>query len=364
MAMKRLVMMTLVLLPFLASAQAPKPDWYEADSRKFLYPDADYFVGFSSGFARQGETVEAATARVKTDAQGDAAQRIQVHVQSSTLDEVKSMQSQTARGFDEEIQRLFAKQTTTSATMDIPNLQSMTWSDPATREVAVMVYTRRRDFVRFYDRQIESLLGKMETGLETALEQERQGAQIKGRATAEQTLLICPQVEYAQLMVALADVNATMEDLQMPRYGEVVKQLTATVVRLRHATSFYIDCRATINGNSYSLLDKEVRGLLAERGCHFTDERESADWVVDISADIINTEHREGMAYFAYVDGDLSVHNGKTGKRVFEDRLSTLEKEHHDGIKGGDFKPEKAARIAYHEAARIIAETILKLVQE
>lgn len=357
-------MMTLVLLPFLASAQAPKPDWYEADSRKFLYPDADYFVGFSSGFARQGETVEAATARVKTDAQGDAAQRIQVHVQSAALDAVQSVQHQTAQGFNEDIKRLFSKQTSTYSALDIPNLQAMTWNDPATHEVAVMVYTRRRDFVRYYDRQIESLLGKMETGLENALQQERQGAQIKGRGTAEEALLLCPQVEYAQRMVALADVNATMEDLQMPRYGEVVKQLTTAVVRLRHATSFYIDCRATINGNNYSLLDKEVRGLLADRGCHFTDNREAADWVVDITADVINTEHRGGMAYFAYVDGDLSVHNGKTGKRVFEDRLSTLDKEHYDGIKGGDFKPEKAARIAYHEAAQIIAETILKLVQE
>ena len=357
-------MAVLALLPMLATAQTAKPEWYEASSRRFLYPDADYFVGFSSGFARQGETIEAATARVKTDAQDDAAQRIQVHVQSATLDEVKSLQSQTTRGFDEEIQRLFAKQTTTTATMDIPNLQAMTWSDPATREVAVMVYTRRRDFVRFYDRQIESLLGKMEAGFESALQQEQQGAQIKGRVTAEQTLLICPQVEYAQRMVALADVNATMEDLQMPRYSTVVKQLTAAVVRLRHATAFYIDCKATIDGANYSLLDKEVRGLLAEKGCHFTADREEADWVIVIDANVINTEHREGMAYYAYVDGNLSVHNGKTGKRVFEDRLSTLGKDHYDGIKGGDFKPEKAARIAYHEAARIIAETILKLVQE
>lgn len=362
--MRRLIAIALVLLPLLASAQSERPEWYDANTRQIFYPDADYFVGFSSGFARQGESIEAATARIKTDAQGDAAQRIQVHVQSASVDKVQSIQRQTARDFDEEIRTLFSKQTTTHASIEIPNLQSMTWSDPKSREVAVLVYTRRRDFVRFYDRQIESLLGRMEAGLENARQQEQQGSQIKGRATAEETLLLCPEVEYAQRMVALADVDATMEDLQMPRYTELVKQLAAAVNRMRHATAFFVNCQAVIDGKSFTLFDKEVRGLLADKGCHFTDDRETADWVVDIDAEVINTEHKEGMAYFVYVDGTLSVTNGTTGKRVFEDRLSTLGQGHYDGIKGGDFKVDKAARQAYHKAAGIVADAILKLVQE
>lgn len=364
--MKRLLAISIALLPlFVAVAQTPKPDWCDAESRRFLYPDADYFVGYSSGFARQGESFDAATARIKTDAQGDAAQRIQVHVQSSSFDHVQSLQRQTAQDFDEEIQTLFRKQTQTHASIEIPNLQAMTWNDPTSGEVAVLVYTKRRDFVRFYDRQIESLLGRMEVGLENAQQQEQQGAQIKGRATAEETLKLCPEVEYAQRMVALADVNATMEDLQMPRYTSLAKQLAAAINRMRHATAFYINCNATtIDDKKFTLLDREVRGLLAEKGCQFTNDRETADWVIDIEAEVINTEHKEGMAFFAYVDGTLTVQNGTTGQKILEDRLSTLEPDHYDGIKGGDFKAEKAARIAYHNAASIVAKAILKLVQE
>lgn len=362
--MKKTLFVLFTLLPFLAMAQAPKPDWYDADLHRFLYPDADYFVGFSSGFARQGESIEIATARIKTDAQGDAAQRIQVHVQSASVNNVQSIQRQTVQNFDEEIISLFSKQTKTHASIEIPNLQAMTWIDPTNGEVAVLVYTRRRDFVRFYDRLIESLLGRMEAGLENAFQQEQQGSQIKGRTTAEETLLLCPEVEYAQRMVALADVNATLEDLQMPRYTVLVKQLVAAINRLRHATSFYIDCQATIDGKSFILFDHEVRGLLAEKGCQFTDNRSAADWVIDIEAEVINIEHQEGMAYFAYVDGTLSVINGITSKRIFENRLSTLEADYYDGIKGGDFKEDKAARQAYHKAAQIVANAILGLVQE
>lgn len=363
-AMKRLMLMCLMMLPILAAAQEPKPDWCDANARRSLYPDAEYFVGYQSGFVQTGESIDAATERIKTGAQGDAAQRIQVRVESATLNAVQSVQQQTVAGFDEEIQRMFAKQTTATAVVEIPNLQALTWNDPASGEVAVLVYTRKRDFVRFYDRQIESLLGKMEVALENALQLEQQGAQIKGRGTAEKALQMCPQVEQAQRMVALADVNATMDDLQMPRYTSLFKQLTDVVVRLRHATAFYVNCRATIGDSPYPLLDKEVRGLLAEQGCQFTDDRDLADWIIEVEASVINVEHREGMATFAYVDGDLVIHNGRTEKRLLEGRLSTLDPDHYDGIKGGDFKEERAARQAYHDAARIIAETILKLIQE
>lgn len=363
--MKRLATILFTVLPLWVAAQSQRPEWYDANTRRLQYPESEYFVGFQSGFALQNETIEAALNRMKTDAQGDAAQRIQVHVQSSTLDAVQSIQHQTAEGFDEDIRRMFKQQTSSTASIDIPNLQNVSWSDPSSREVAVLVYTKKRDFIRFYDRQIESLLGKMEVGLENALQQELQGSQIKGRTTAEEALRICPQVEYAQRMVALADVNATMDDLQVPRYTNVVRNLVAAINRMRHATAFYIQCRASIGNSPYSLLEKEVRGLLSDKGCHFTDDPQSADWSIDIDASIIGTDHHEGMGtWFARVDGTLAVNNGKTGKKLFEDRLSTIENGHYDGIKGGDFKPEKAARIAYHNAARIIANAILKIVQE
>ena len=363
---KRLIVICIALLPLLAAAQGQKPKWCDAEDRRQMYPEDEYFVGYQSGFIRNGESLDEAVARIKTEAQGDAAQRIQVHIHSTTVDAVQSAQQQTAKGLDEDIVRLFRQQTNTTATLDIPNLQALTWNNPSTREVAAVVYTRRSDFVRFYDRQIESILGKMEVAIESALEYERQGSQIKGRTTAEDALRLGPQVEYAQRMVALADVNATLNDLQMSRYTSVVKQLSDIVARLRHATAFFIQCSATTIGDKkYPLLDKDVRGQLSAQGCHFTDDRLSADWIIEIDASVIETTHQEGMMYFSYVDGSITIYNGTTGKKLIDDRLSTLgDGVNYDGIKGGDISFERAARIAYRNAARIIAESILALVQE
>lgn len=357
--MRRLIAIGLILLPLLATAQTERPEWCDPNSRQIIYPDHDYFVGYASGFARSGESIEKATARLKTEAQGDAAQQIQIRVQSASMDAVESAQIRTAQSFDEVIRNNFKRQTETYTDMEIPNLQTKTWYDSKSREVAVVVFVKRRDFMRFYDRQIESALGKLETALETVKQQEQQAAQIKGRATAEEALKICPQVEYAQRMVALADPEVSMEDLQMPRFSELVKQLAEAINRLHHATAFYINC----TGTTYKLFDKEIRGLLSAKGCQFTNDRETADWVVDIDAKVINTIHKDGP-YFVYVDGTLTVVNGKTGQVILEGRLSTLEDKHYDGIKGSDFSTERAERIAYRETARIVADAILKLVQE
>lgn len=350
-------------MPLLATAQTERPEWCDPNSRQIIYPDHDYFVGYASGFARSGESIEKATARLKTEAQGDAAQQIQIRVQSASMDAVESAQIRTAQSFDEVIRNNFKRQTETYTDMEIPNLQTKTWYDSKSREVAVVVFVKRRDFMRFYDRQIESLLSKMESALENIANQEQQGQKMKAVKSAEEILQLCPDIEYSQRMISLADPETTAEDLQMDRYTTIVRNLATVIARLKHATAFYIDCQASVGEEKYLLLDKDVRGLLAEKGCHFTDNISEADWIIAIDASIINTAHREGMPYFVYVDGTLLVTNSSTQQKVLESRLSLLEEGHPDGIKGGDYNANKAARIAYRDAARITAESILKFIQ-
>ena len=363
MSIKKLITACFAFLPLLLVAQSSKPNWINADSRRLIYSENEYFIGFASGFAKQGETLDAATARMKAEAQGDAAQRIQVHVHSEAFDAVQSVQQRTAETFDEEVHRIYHQQTSTSSSIDIPNLQVMTWNDTATHEVAVLVYTKRRDFVRYYDRQIESLLGKMESAIADIAIQEKQGQKSKAVKTAETALESCPSVEYSQRMVALADPEVSNEDLQMSRYMTAMHDLAETITRLKYATTYYINCRASIGETDYPMLDKEVRGLLANNGCNFIDTRNDADWIIEINASVVNTMHRDGMPYYIYVDGTISIENS-VGKRIMEDRISALEAGHPDGIKGGEFNADKAVRIAYRETARIISETILKFVQE
>lgn len=362
--MRRQALLLLLLLPSTLFAQGPRPDWCDASNRRLSYPDKTYFVGYAMGERQQGENTSDALARLENAARADAAKHIEVKVESTTLDQMKSIQQESRNGLDEDIQRFFIQENYSSTTMQIANLQVLSWYNPEGNEVAALAYVKKRDFARYHDRQIESLLGKMESAIETLGKQEQQGQKIKAVKTAENALHMCPEVEYSQRMMALADPETTTEDLQMPRYTELVKQLGATISRLKHATAFFINCQGTLDGKSYTLFDKEVRGLLAEKGCHFTDNRKDADWIVEIDASVINTSHRDGMPWFAFVDGTLSITNGTTGQKVFDDRLSTLEEGNYDGIKGGDFNASKASRIAYSNAARVAADAVLKLVQE
>lgn len=360
----RIVSLVLLLfLPLTLCAQGIEPEWLDASIRSLSYPSKTYYTGFSIGKRGQDESTDDALARITNAARANAARHIEVRVESIIIDQMESLLRESHAGIEESIQRYFSQDNHSSTSIEIANLQVLSWHSPDGNEVAALAYVKKRDFARYHDRQIESLLGKMESALENIATQEQNGQKLKAVKTAEMALQMCPEVEYSQRMVALSDPEATTEDLQMVRYTSAVRKLTASITRLKHATAFYISCKATIGEDIYNLLDKEVKGMLAKNGCHFTDNRDNADWIVEIDASVINTIHRDGMPHFVYVDGTLRVSNGATRQKVLEDRLSALENGHPDGIKGGDFSADKATRIAYRDAARIISESILKLIQ-
>lgn len=360
--MRKLVFL-LLLVPVLLHAQGDKPDWCDANNRRLAYPDKTYFTGFAMGQRNQGESIGDAVARIENNARADASKHIEVRIESATLDQMESLQNEGRNGLDENIQRYFSQKSLATTSIQVANLQVVSWHSLDGNEVVAMAYVKKRDFARYHDRQIESFLGKMESALEDIANQEQQGQKIKAVSTAEEALLMCPSVEYSQRMVALADPEATTEDLQMSRYTNAVRNLATAITRLKHATAFYILCTASLDGKNYPLFDKEVRGVLSNKGCHFVDNRDDADWIIEIDASVVNTSHREGMPFFAFIDGTLAIANGATGEKVLDDRLSSLEADNHDGIKGGDFNAEKAGRIAYRNAAQIVANAILNLIQ-
>lgn len=353
-----------VLLPLLAcsvNAQTP-PDWWEAESRKAHYPSVMYHVGFVMGEQQAGETLENAMSRLKDEARVEAASSIRMGIEKNSVSTNRSELLQTTTQFDERVTEVFESTTRINVKMEIPGLHIDVWQHPKTKAIGAFAYVSHNELQRKTARQITVTLTKIEVALDGIDQMVVGGQKMKAREAVEQALRLFAEVEQAQkLLLALSEDE---EVLSLDETLSLQKRLLAELEQLRHATAFYIDCQASIEGTPYPLLDKEVRGLLAEKGCHFMEEPEGADWIIIIHADVINIEHREGMAYFVFVDGDLSVSNGSSGKKMLEARLSSLETNNYDGIKGGDFKPEKAARIAYHSAARIIAESILKLIQE
>lgn len=345
-------------------SQGDCPEWSNVDNRRLAFPDKTYFTGYAVGQQDNGESISDAVARIENNARADAASHIEVKVESSTINNVESLQKEGREGLDESIQSYFSQTSRTSTTIQIPNLQVLSWHSLNGDEIIALAYVKKKDFARYHDRQIELLLGKMEDAHISATEQEHQGSKMKAIRIAGEALQKCPQVEYNQRMLALADSETTVEDLQMERYKTIVRNLAAVISRLKNATAFFIICNTSTHNEDHVTFDREVRGKLSEHGCNFVDNRDDADWIIEIDANVINTTHRDGMAFFVYVDGTLSIQNGTTKQIILKGRLSTLEDGHYDGIKGGDFNVERATRIAYKNTAQIVADVIMKQIQK
>lgn len=358
---KKLFGTLLVLIAYGVNAQAP-PDWWDANSRKLHYPPSEWHTGFALDKQQDDETLDMALSRLKDEARVEAASNIRVSVEKNMVSSSRSELMQTTTQFDERITEVFVSTTSMKVEMEIPGLHIEAWQNPETKEIGAFAYVSHRELLRKTEKQITVTLTKIEMALDNISQMVEAGQKVKAFKTAEQALGLFAEVEQAQkLLLALTDDD---DALALDETHTLQQRLLTSIEQLRHATAYYINCRATIGDNAYTLFDKEVRGLLAEKGCNFIDEQQYADWVIDIDASVINTTHPNGSTCFAYVDGTLTVRKGATGKVLLDGRLSTLEEGHYDGIKGGDFGDERAARIAYHNAASIIANAILKLVQE
>lgn len=361
MAFRRLLFALLACASCCAQAQVP-PDWWEPASRKMHYPPSEWYVGFATGEQQPGETIERTFARLKDEARVEAASTVRMSVEKDMVSVNRSELMQSSSQFDERVTEVFQSTTHMNVELELAGLHVEVWQQPKTKEIGAFAYVSHKELQRKTERKITATMTKIAMSLDGVDQMVRAGQKMKARDAAIQVLELFAELEQTQrLLLAITDDD---EALELDETHALQQRMLATISGLSHATVFYIQCQATVDGEQYTLFDKEIRGFLSEKGCQFTSEREDADWVIDVNAGVIKTEHREGMPWFAYVDGSLTVYKGGTGENVLADRLSSLETGHPDGIKGGEFKLDKAARMAYSNAARIIANAIIKLAQE
>jgi hypothetical protein len=110
--------------------------------------------------------------------------------------------------------------------------------------------------------------------------------------------------------------------------------------------------------STYTALQGEVKGQLSALGCSFVADPSQADYVITVQAkarEYNRADFGGNVAYFAYVDADISLTKTATGQRIYDDFLS---------IKGGHtHNYSQAARTAYKDLAKEIDKLIKQYIQ-
>lgn len=340
--MKRLYILTYFLCLYTILFAQSAPTWYDFNMRKMIYADTEYFTGFAEGSLIVNERPEVATQRLKDAARVEAVSTIQVHVKDQTTNNIVSKQLSTMDGDFWNVMNTFTSSTTTSVDMNIPGLQIESWRDPQMGTISAFAYVKKSTLIRQLEKQITVALTKVEMSLNQIDQLIVTGQKLQARSTAENAVPYFAEVDEAQKLLVAVDADATEETLMLPETRQLQQRLMAMVAQLKNALTICLRADAKIFNSAYPALQAELQGHLSKIGCNFVTDPNTADWVIDISAQAreYNTMTMGNVStYFVYVDANVAITKTATGQRVYENMFSE---------KGGHtHNYEQAARDAY-----------------
>ncbi len=360
--MKKLFILLLSMCPLILSAQT-EPNWYDTDMRRSFYPEGTYFVGFAEGNRRSGESLEAATQRLKDAARTEAASTIRVHIQNSTTNHSLSQTLRTMEGTFRQSAREFESTTTTRVDMQLPGLQVESWQNPSTGTIAAFAYVKRVTLIRQLEKSITIGLTKIETSLDQIDQLISNGQKMQARDLAVKTLPQFAEVDDAQKTLSAVDENADEESLQLQETRTLQNRLTGMIAQLKNGINIFLSCHAYIFGTNYTTLKSEIQGELSKMGCTFVNSAAQSDWAIYITAtarEHNKMDYGETSTYFVYIDAKISIDKTSTGQRIYENQLpqgqDTKGKDTHD-FNG-------AARDGYRSVAPILCAIIKQQITQ
>lgn len=300
------------------------PNWYDLDMQRASYPDASYYKGMAEDSRRSGESLEAATKRIKDDARAEAASTVRTRVQSTTTNNALSQTIRTMEGTFRQSTRELSKSTTTTTDMELPGLQVESWQNPQTGTIAAFAYVKKSSLIRQLEKKITVGLTKIEASIEQVDEMVAGGQKMKARELAEKSLPLFDEVKESQLLLAAVDEDADAESLQLNQTSSLQKRLSVQVAQLKNGINIYLSCKADLLDQTYSTMASEIKGELSKMGCTFVTKPEDADWAIYVTAkarEYNAAKYGEYTTYFTYTGAFVAMDKVVTGQRIYENAI-------------------------------------------
>lgn len=349
---KNILVLFYVLLPIVALAQS-EPNWYDNDQRRAFYPDSQYFTGYAEGQRMGGESVEAATTRLKDAAKVEAVSTIQVHIKNVTVNNALSTTLRTMEGTFRQSTRSLSSKTQTDVDIEIPGLNIESWRNPQNGAISAFAYVKKSTLIRQLEKKITVGLTKIETSLDQIDQLVSTGQKLQARDLAEKTLPQFAEVDKTQQLLVAVDSNADEESLMLSETRQLQNRLTGVIAELKNGLNIFLSCNAFAFGSNYTALKGEIQGELSKMGVTFVPSANKSDWAIYVTATAREYNHSSYgsvTTYFAYVDVKIAIDKTVTGQRIYEEQISE---------KGGHtLGYQQAARDGYKYISPMVVEKI------
>lgn len=241
---------TLVIVSFLIlsiSAKGQTPQWVDFDQRKALYPDKEYFKGFSLKDLDKHEDVGEVMEQLKRSALSNLSNSIQVTVES--------VSSLNTMELDEKVHQEFRKNLTSFSKVDLAGIKTLEYHSK--KRAYVLAYARKQDLVDYYHKIIAQKRETIAQKISLAEKYKQNGDADQALHTYYECMPLFTEAEEAQTIVILLEA-ANEEITKIKSYEVQVKEAIASLYK-----SDQLTLQDVCNFMAYSL--KNQTGAFADR---------------------------------------------------------------------------------------------------
>lgn len=323
--------------------------WFTSSERDNNFPSSSYYKSFVVGYLRDGEKESDLMARLKQTAIAELSSNMRSIVQG----EKTMKQTQLQKGNDY-VNELYLK---TYSKLEYTNLlvgiKVETHFDPAKSEGYAFAWVNKDDLASYYKSQLLIYLNNTSSLLDAsgiALDS-------KQRARAKELCLSALEplanAEYAQDLITVVVPHASSDDLKIDDIASLKESIAQLLVKVEQGISVYVECTENVFGKESSILQNKIENSLTENGCNIVKDKESADFILTIDANIREHDIPNDYVKFVYADVILDLTDTDKSISVCKNEFS---------IKGGGMTRDEASREALKAAAPAVWEKISSLL--
>ena len=348
--LKSLSAFCLLLSAFCLLQAQTQPNWFEPADRERNYPSNVFITGFSTGSVRAGETKTDAAVRLRKEAQGYVAEAIRVQVSSETQSrDVRTEIKGTGKEAVEQINSMFEAAVKTSANIELTGIKTDSYYNESEGLIYGFACVNKYELIGYYNASLTMNLQQLESILNTAKQLESSGEKAKARTQYEETIPLLVKVEQAQDVLVTLDRNA---NIQREKTASYRNEMIQALARLSQGVYIYVESKEDMLGKSSSLITNKIKSVLSKNGCSFTGDASQADFILKLNA-TARKHGNQGDIVFCYADVEVELVKKQAQKTVYQEEIKQ---------KGGHTTYENAAREAFEEAGKTIADKLLHCV--
>ena len=252
----------------------------------------------------------------------------------------------------------YSSQTNFSTDVNLKLLETKTIYDTVSKKGYAIAYINRNNACNYYQNELTLIYTQITNSISIAEDFISEGFKSKAQSELEASRELLEMKNEPLFWINIFGAPQSTLIQWQDTFNSAEQCIESILADLVHGNVICISCSADVFGNSYPAFINEIKGVLSDDGCSFSENPTEADWTISIKCtarEYSTANIGDIETYFSYVDAKITIDKNITSQRIYENEIS---------VKGGHtFGYVEAAESACNTLVQRIGNILIKTIE-